>query len=83
MTPKKKEIKSYDLNPETIAELAKHCASEGSFMEAFQALQKRVIEQALEGELKHHLGYEKHARRAGGMLEMGILTNHSSQKMVA
>lgn len=71
MTPKKKEIKSYDFNPETIAELAKHCASEGSFMEAFQALKKRVIEQALEGELKHHLGYEKHARHEGENVRNG------------
>lgn len=47
---------------ETLSDLVSHCKSQEDLINTFKKLQKAIIEKVLEGELDHHLGYDKHAR---------------------
>jgi putative transposase len=51
--------KKLTLKPETMSDIMKYYSSPEQFAEFFSGLKKAVIEKALEGELDHHLGYDK------------------------
>ena len=54
--------KKLNLKKETLTDIMQHYKSHEQFAEFFAGLSKLVIDQALEGELEHHLGYNKHQK---------------------
>ena len=57
-----KNKKTSAFKSETIADILQYCTNEQDLINAFKDLKKATIEQALEGELAHHLGYSKNER---------------------
>ena len=63
MSRKKPEVSRREA---LLSELASECASPEEFMDLLKDLKKSLLEKALEAEMDHHLGYQKHESSGRG-----------------
>jgi putative transposase len=56
------KTKAIKLKPDTLADILANYSKPEDFADIWSGLKKAVIEKMMEGELDHHLGYEKHSK---------------------